>query len=321
MASRYEENIVKHKNSLIKALESKEDSKCLDLLARLQDIKATEDLLRKTDIGKFLGKLRSHSNADIAAKAKDVVRKWKEDIKKNDKSDEQLKEGKKEEVNGEKKNRPSNESEATGKPKLNTEPLVRRDSTPSTPNSVSTPGTPSEVRTMASDGIISNSTDDTSRNKSIEMLYNAMAWDSNGDSDLIYLRAKTIEKFTFGEFKSVDAKYKAKIRSLFLNLKAKNNPGLREGVVSGEISVERFCSMSVQEMASEEQKQKDRKIHLDNLFKARGAGPTQAETDMFKCGRCKQRKCTYYQMQTRSADEPMTTFVTCVNCGNRWKFC
>lgn len=33
------------------------------------------------------------------------------------------------------------------------------------------------------------------------------------------------------------------------------------------------------------------------------------------------RKTTYYQMQTRSADEPMTTFVTCVNCGNRWKFC
>jgi transcription elongation factor S-II len=26
------------------------------------------------------------------------------------------------------------------------------------------------------------------------------------------------------------------------------------------------------------------------------------------------------QMQTRSADEPMTTFVTCVNCGNKWKF-
>lgn len=32
----------------------------------------------------------------------------------------------------------------------------------------------------------------------------------------------------------------------------------------------------------------------------------QAETDAFKCSRCQQRKCTYYQMQTRSADEPMT---------------
>ncbi len=40
---------------------------------------------------------------------------------------------------------------------------------------------------------------------------------------------------------------------------------------------------------------------------------------MFKCGKCKSRKTTYYQMQTRSADEPMTTFVTCTNCNNRWK--
>eukprot|EP00439_Symbiodinium_sp_Y106_P042252 s4841_g5.t1 len=32
-------------------------------------------------------------------------------------------------------------------------------------------------------------------------------------------------------------------------------------------------------------------------------------------------KTTYFQMQTRSSDEPMTTFVTCLTCGNRWKFC
>jgi len=44
-----------------------------------------------------------------------------------------------------------------------------------------------------------------------------------------------------------------------------------------------------------------------------------AATDQFKCYKCKKRKCTYYEMQTRSADEPMTTFVTCLSCGNRWK--
>jgi transcription elongation factor S-II len=44
---------------------------------------------------------------------------------------------------------------------------------------------------------------------------------------------------------------------------------------------------------------------------------------MFRCGKCKQTQTRYYQMQTRSADEPMTTFVTCVfpGCGNKWKFC
>lgn len=39
------------------------------------------------------------------------------------------------------------------------------------------------------------------------------------------------------------------------------------------------------------------------------------------CRRCKkQSSCDYYQLQTRSADEPMTTFVTCLECDKRWKF-
>lgn len=42
-------------------------------------------------------------------------------------------------------------------------------------------------------------------------------------------------------------------------------------------------------------------------------------TSEFKCRKCKQRECSYYQLQTRSADEPMTTFVSCLNCGNNWK--
>jgi DNA-directed RNA polymerase subunit M/transcription elongation factor TFIIS len=40
---------------------------------------------------------------------------------------------------------------------------------------------------------------------------------------------------------------------------------------------------------------------------------------MFKCGKCKSKKTTYYQMQTRSADEPMTTYVTCMDCDAKWK--
>ena len=45
-----------------------------------------------------------------------------------------------------------------------------------------------------------------------------------------------------------------------------------------------------------------------------------ATTDIFYCHKCGKRKCTFYQLQTRSADEPMTTFVNCLVCGNAWKF-
>tara|TARA_B100000768_G_C11282289_1_gene379366 strand:- start:4703 stop:5125 length:423 start_codon:yes stop_codon:yes gene_type:complete len=45
----------------------------------------------------------------------------------------------------------------------------------------------------------------------------------------------------------------------------------------------------------------------------------EADDGMFKCNKCKSMKTVYYQMQTRSADEPMTTFVTCTNCYTKWK--
>ena len=59
-----------------------------------------------------------------------------------------------------------------------------------------------------------------------------------------------------------------------------------------------------------------KKIKDENKFSPK----IEASTDDFTCSKCKSKKCTFYQLQTRSADEPMTTFVTCINCGNRWKF-
>lgn len=45
------------------------------------------------------------------------------------------------------------------------------------------------------------------------------------------------------------------------------------------------------------------------------------EDGILKCGKCKSYKTTYYEMQTRSADEPTSKFCTCHNCGNKWRFC
>mgnify|MGYP001186892887 FL=1 len=45
-----------------------------------------------------------------------------------------------------------------------------------------------------------------------------------------------------------------------------------------------------------------------------------ATTNIFTCKKCGKKKCSFYQLQTRSADEPMTTFVNCLVCGSSWKF-
>jgi len=48
-------------------------------------------------------------------------------------------------------------------------------------------------------------------------------------------------------------------------------------------------------------------------------GNKSRATDQFKCRRCNKRECTYYELQTRSSDEPMTIFITCLNCGKEWR--
>jgi transcription elongation factor S-II len=58
------------------------------------------------------------------------------------------------------------------------------------------------------------------------------------------------------------------------------------------------------------QKRKERELIKKNEINDAMTGTSQGTTDMFKCSNCKKRNCSYYQMQTRSADEPMTTFVT-----------
>lgn len=40
---------------------------------------------------------------------------------------------------------------------------------------------------------------------------------------------------------------------------------------------------------------------------------------IFQCKKCDSKRTTYYSLQTRSSDEPMTNFITCVECKNRWK--
>jgi len=115
-------------------------------------------------------------------------------------------------------------------------------------------------------------------------------------------------------------KYKTKFRSLSFNLKDVNNPDLRRRVLAREIAADNLMVMTPEELASDSRKEENAKIREHALWDAERGPQKKATTDQFQCGKCRQRKCTYYQMQTRSADEPMTTFVTCLNCDNRWKF-
>ncbi len=110
---------------------------------------------------------------------------------------------------------------------------------------------------------------------------------------LILKKVEMIELHIFQEFKETNSKYKAKIRSCISNLKDKNNPDLRESILQGRLDPKDFAKMSPEEMMSKDkQKQVEEAIKL-SLHELVTAEDNQAETDMFKCGRCKQRKTKY----------------------------
>ena len=114
--------------------------------------------------------------------------------------------------------------------------------------------------------------------------------------------------------------YINKARSLYMNLDNSSyisNNTLIKKIFNSKFDLKNIAFMTYQELFPEHWKKL-----LDEKYKREMAiyeDKPEAMTDMFKCGRCKQKKCTYYELQTRSADEAMTIFITCVNCGNRWR--
>ena len=49
--------------------------------------------------------------------------------------------------------------------------------------------------------------------------------------------------------------------------------------------------------------------------------PLEVEEGIYQCLKCGSKKTHHYSRQVRSADEPMTTFITCANkdCQHKWK--
>lgn len=108
--------------------------------------------------------------------------------------------------------------------------------------------------------------------------------------------------------------YIDRLRSIYFNIK---NPELLQQIKNKDITPQTVAFMTHQELNPEHWKELiDKKIKRDaNKFTMN----IQASTDMFTCKKCRSKKCTYYELQTRSADEPATIFVTCLDCGKNWK--
>jgi transcription elongation factor S-II len=112
--------------------------------------------------------------------------------------------------------------------------------------------------------------------------------------------------------------YKHKFLSLQKNLK--DNPDLKEKIVNKKLKSHEIINMRPEQLIPDGlyAKQIEIKIHND-IRKEYLSHEIKNQEGFFTCGRCKSKKTTYYQLQTRSADEPMTTYVSCLNCDRNWK--
>ncbi|KAI0473612.1 transcription elongation factor [Xylariaceae sp. FL0804] len=266
---------------------------------------ATEELLRTTRAGLIVGKLRSNQNKDIARAASEVVAKWKKAVEAE-------------------KRAKGNQSGPVLAPKVagSISPANKKSASPA-PQALGSKkeykGDP-ETRTFKSDKIGLDRTGSQVRNNCIGLLYNGLAYRSREPEDAVLVRAQEIEHAAYKAYNGETKEYKEKIRSLFQNLKVKTNAELGRNLMSGAIPAERFVVMTSKELMSAEQRKTNAELEEENMKKAQVPMAEKSISDTLECSGCKKKMVSYTQAQTRSADEPMTTFCECMNCGKRWKF-
>lgn len=164
-------------------------------------------------------------------------------------------------------------------------------------------------RTAKSDGVDkslkSDNTDAASedvRDRCVVMIYDALASDSNActrpgnggadrsrqDADAVRgrNRARVLQAHELRHGQGVPRKcvargvkekggLTAEIRTLFLNLKDKGNPALRNEIVLGQMTADRVVRLTTEEMASESMKAMNERIQEQNLFNSKGVGEVQ----------------------------------------------
>ena len=123
---------------------------------------------------------------------------------------------------------------------------------------------------------------------------------------------KVVKKWDNSHFVQI---YIDRMRSIVYNLNTNNK--LLEQIKNETIKSQDVAFMTHYEMCPE--KWKDMLIAKSEKDKGKFETNIEASTDTFTCRKCKGNKTTYYQLQIRSADEPATTFISCIDCGNKWK--
>ncbi|ETK72223.1 transcription elongation factor S-II [Phytophthora nicotianae CJ01A1] len=288
-----------------------DQGEALEVLRGLERTTVTYAILKETKMGHTVGKLRKHENEKIASLARLLVKSWKSMAlsPRPSTSEPERKASSNSNINISKTETSSKATAGSNGLKTAPKPAAARTS--------STPFIPAGLDKVRA----------TVRTKLKEIL-EASEGGSPGEvaAAIEVAMARTYHMGAPGEQKK---DYMAKYRQLSFNLK--KNGDLRQNLLDDSVSGDQLIKMSAEELATEEKRAQIEKLRDDAFQEARldwaeanhekiqKQTGTEGTKGLFTCGRCKSSKTSNTQKQTRSADEPMTVFVMCHNCGNRWK--
>lgn len=285
------------KESLQSAVKTNDVDRAVQLLKQLQDAPVTASLLKTTQIGVVVGKLRKSDQSEISTVAQKVVAQWKGAITpKKTSAVETAKKAPATQPKSEtvKESVAEKVTEATETPENAAPSLVKRDYTLGRTNDK----VRDKIQTLVAGAIKCG---DTARNQAIAFQIEESMFTKHGDSGKAYREHS---------------------RTILFNLRDEKNQEIHDNLSAGVFLPKDIVHMDVNELANSDVKAKrlaEQKIAIDAArCDWEPEGGDQGWVEIFKCPKCKGQKTKFKQKQIRSADEPMTTFIVCGLCKHRW---
>lgn len=279
-------------------------SKALDILAALGEVKMNVEVLQKTKVGLTVNKLRKASDKEVGRKAKTLLKTWKTLLSSGGAASSSSAPP------------PSGSAAGGGGAKKTGKGVTLDVSSPARKEAegkTSAPTTPRVEVEFEPTGV-------RIRDAFRKQFCRGLAeFHMEEMAKSVAQVAEEIESVLLAAFEGnhEDPDYKARGRALSAVLRDLQNP-LPFRLLTANISADEFIALKDEDLVSPELQQIIKEARVQGK-KDMVVATDEAETDMFQCSRCKKRQTTFFQLQTRSADEPMTVFIKCIPCGKRWR--
>ncbi len=303
------EDLLKLTKEVTRSFESQDEELALDVLRQLDAIVISREALQAAGLGLQLARLgKAEWSARAAEQARSLVSKWKA----------QLKSG-------------TTPKAATPAFKPAAPPAKTPPARTPPAASVSSPTlgsyggkvSPTPQRSVSEPEIVKSVTGVRKRDVIIAKLAGAMSGvletpELGLTRDAVEEKAAEVEALLERDFAANPHAHKTKFVLLLRNLR--DNSDLRLRLTVGHLDCTELMALSPAEMAPEHVQNQLKDLEAYNKEASKSRRPTGEITRQFgACGKCKCPTTSYFMMQTRSADEPMTIFITCTNCGHSWR--